>query len=70
MLNTARLVPVIEKTFSVHFSFDRWLDSHEASAARVFGMRVTTKRMAEVVGVMGSVLAILSTVIVQKQIGI
>ena len=70
LLNDARLVPVVAQTFSQVGMFEHWLDRHEASAARVFGVRVTTKRMAEAVGVFGSVLAILATVIVQKQVGV
>ena len=70
LLNDAKLVPIISRTFThPQVTFEHWLDTHEASAARVFGIRITTKRCAEAIGVLGSVVAILATVIVQKHVG-
>ncbi len=50
--------------------FIEWLDTHEISATRAFGIRVTTKRMAEAVGVVGSLLIAAGTLLVQKQLQI
>ena len=69
VLNDARLVPVIDRSFRLRREFIEWLDTHEISATRAFGIRVTTKRMAEAVGVVGSLLLIGGTVIMQKQVG-
>ena len=68
-LNDARLVPVIERSFRFRNHFIEWLDTHEISATRAFGIRVTTKRMAEAVGVVGSLLLVMGTLIVQKHAG-
>ena len=70
MLNDARLVPVIERSFRYRREFVEWLDTHEISATRAFGIRVTTKRMAEAVGVVGSLMLVAGTMIVQKQVGV
>ncbi len=70
MLNDAQLVPVIERSFRFRREFQEWLDCHEISATRAFGIRVTTKRMAEAVGVVGSLLLIAGTMLVQKQLQI
>ena len=70
VLNDAQLVPVIERSFRFRREFIEWLDTHEICATRAFGIRVTTKRMAEAIGVVGSLLLIAGTMLVQKQLGL
>ena len=70
VLNDAQLVPVIERSFRFRREFIEWLDTHEICATRAFGIRVTTKRMAEAIGVVGSLLLIAGTMLVQKHFGL
>ena len=68
VLNDAKLLPVIAQKLHNHKMFREWLDAHEISAARIFGVRVTTKGMAEVCTVLGSLVVILAAFIVRSHI--
>ena len=70
LLNDAKLVPIIKREFCTHFTFENWLDKHEASATRMFNFRITTRRMAQVLGGLGSVVAVAGTLIFQSRVGV
>ena len=69
LLNDAKLLPTIKREFCAHFSFETWLDAHEASTSRMFNFRITTRRMAQAVGALGSVVAIAGTLVLQSRVG-
>ena len=68
VLNDAKLQPIIARTFPLPGQFREWLDTHELSASRLFGVRITTKGMMEMCGVLGSLVVILAAVMVRSQI--
>eukprot|EP00944_MAST-04C_sp_MAST-4C-sp1_P008506 g8506.t1 len=69
MLTNAQLKPAIRACFGEHpDAFERFLNAHDLSAARVFGLQVTTKRLTEVVGLIGSALALAVYLIARQEI--
>ena len=68
VLNDFRLQPVIARVLPLPGQFHEWLDTHELSASRLFGVRVTTKGMAQLCSVLGSMVVIFAAIIVRSQI--
>ena len=69
LLTDARLKPRIHQIFGTHpEAWKQFLNDHELSAARLFGVRVTNKKLSEVSGLIGSVLTLILYFVVRQEI--
>lgn len=67
LLNTARLQNLLTRRYDFK-RFDKWLDGHELSAMRAFGLRITGKLLRSFGSLLVSVTAILTYVLLRTEL--
>ena len=67
LLNDANLIPVIHEIFQRRFEL--WWEAHEISASQLFGIKMTTHRVARALVGLGSVVIIVAGLLVREALG-